>query len=214
MIAYCINTANESRSYIQPLLDRLIKCKQPQDEIVVVDDYSANEETLKVLEEYSDKISLYKRKLEGDFAAHKNYFNQVVDSNTKFIINIDADEIVSETFMYTIHEILENNPSIDLYYVPRINIVQGLTPEYAAQCGWQVNEQGYNNFPDLQGRIYRNSPEIYWKNRLHEVITGTNYHTTLPYLNEEGKIDPSFCLLHVKSMERQVSQNEKYSKMI
>jgi glycosyltransferase involved in cell wall biosynthesis len=212
-IAYCLNTANESRSYIQPLLERLIKGKQPQDEIIVVDDFSTNEETLKVIEEYSDKISLHKRKLEGSFAEHKNYFNQLVSSETKFIVNLDADELVSEVFMNTIHEILENNPSIDLYYLARINIVQGLTPEYVAQCGWTVNEQGYIQFPDVQGRVYRVSPEIYWKGSVHEVISGTNYHTTLPYLDSDGKIDPSFCLLHVKSLSRQQAQNEKYSKM-
>jgi glycosyltransferase involved in cell wall biosynthesis len=179
--------------------------------VLVLDDYSQDEETLKVLEEFSDRVTIYKHKLQGDFSEHRNWVHQFCKGD--YIIMLDADELVSEVFMNTIHEIIENNPDVDLYYLPRINIVQGLTPEYAAQCGWTVNEQHMIQFPDRQGRIYKNSPSIQWVGKVHEVISGTTYHTTLPYLDDTGKIVPDYALLHIKSIERQQSQNEKYSKM-
>ena len=50
--------------------------------------------------------------------------------------------------MKNIKEILEVNPSIDLYWVPRVNTVEGLTQEHINKWGWQINEKGWVNFPD------------------------------------------------------------------
>ena len=65
---------NEDESF-EKLLHRLIEYKQPQDEIVVLDDYSDNEKTRAILDYFhsTDDIKLDQRSLAGDYATQKNY---------------------------------------------------------------------------------------------------------------------------------------------
>ena len=55
-ISYSILTHNETTT-LEKLLKFLIKYKQPQDEIVILDDYSDNEKTKAILDDYSKKLS-------------------------------------------------------------------------------------------------------------------------------------------------------------
>lgn len=211
-ISYLIGTKNEGVVYLTPLLERLIKYKQREDEIVIVDDYSDDPSTLQTLEKYKDHITVYKRKLEDSFADHKNYMSSLAKGD--FIFNIDADELPNETLLQTIKEIIINNPNVDLYHVPRINIVHGITPEYIAQMGWKQNDKGWINYYDPQGRVYRNTPNIKWVNKIHEKISGHKEETYLPAFDSEGNIVTDYCLLHVKQFQRQLDQNLKYEKMM
>ena len=205
-ISYCVTTHNEGAVYIKPLLDRLLKHLQPEDEIVVVDDFSTEETTVKVLEEYKDRISLYQHALDNDFAAQKNYAKSKCTKD--YIFFIDADENLHENLLLTLKEVLLNNDKVEMFLVPRINIVQGLTPEHVQKWGWHVNEKGYVNYPDLQTRIVLNKPEIQWKNKVHEVLTGHSTHAVLPFETED------YCLLHIKDIKRQEAQNSKYATMM
>ena len=58
-------------------------------------------------------------------------------------------------------------------------------------------------FPDYQGRIWRNRPNILWKNPVHEVLSGYKEHTFLP-------AEEQFSFYHPKDIKRQEKQNEKY----
>lgn len=60
------------------------------------------------------------------------------------------------------------------------------------------------NYPDFQMRIYRNTPTIQWKNKVHEVLGGYRSWATLPVEDEE------FVLYHPKTIERQEKQNSYY----
>ena len=120
-----------------------------------------------------------------------------------YIFNIDADEMPNKYLIQNIKIILESNPTIDLYWVPRVNTVEGLTQEHIQKWGWQVNDKGWVNFPDYQGRIWRNRSNIRWKNPVHEVLEGYKEHTFLP---QEEK----FCFYHPKDIDRQEKQNEVY----
>ena len=97
-------------------------------------------------------------------------------------------------------EILEANPDNDIYLVPRVNTVEGLTQEHIQKWRWNVNENGWVNWPDYQWRIWKNKPEIKWKNKVHEVLDGYKTYSTLP-------AEPEFSLKHPKSIERQEKQN-------
>ncbi len=209
-ISYIIGTHNEPANYIHALLSQLIKHIDAEDEIIVVDDYSDNPETIRALSVYEDRINLHYHKLDGDFAAHKNYMNSLAKGTN--IFNIDADENVNEILLKTLKEILANNPSVEAYRVPRINLVPDITEEDMARYGWRFHPgTKYINFPDEQTRIYKNDPKISWKGAVHEQLQGFTSHTTLPAMNELGEIDPSYCLLHVKNRERQIKQNEFYA---
>ena len=70
-----------------------------------------------------------------------------------------------------------------------------------------INEEGWINFPDWQGRIFRNRPNIRWQHKVHEMITGFQTYATLP-------TDKPFCILHPKTIEKQVEQNKFYNEEI
>jgi glycosyltransferase involved in cell wall biosynthesis len=204
-ISYCITTHNEGQAYIRPLLDRLLKNLQPEDEIVIVDDFSTEESTVTILEEYRDRVSLYFNLLDNDFASHKNFAKSKCTKD--YIFFIDADENVHENLLITLKEILYNNPSIEMFMVPRINIVQGLTEQHVQRWNWNVNEKGFVNYPDPQTRIVVNKEEIKWENKVHERLVGHSTHTLLPFETED------YCLLHIKDIKRQESQNDFYEKL-
>jgi glycosyltransferase involved in cell wall biosynthesis len=202
-ISYCITTHNEGAVYIKPLLDRLLKHLQPEDEIVVVDDFSDDPSTVNVLEEYRDRVNLYFNSLDNDFAAHKNFAKSKCTKD--YIFFIDADENVHESLLITLKEILYNNPTIEMFMVPRINIVQGLTEQHVQKWNWNVNEKGFVNYPDPQTRIVINKEEIKWENKVHERLVGHSSHTLLPFETED------YCLLHIKDIKRQEAQNGFYA---
>jgi len=204
-ISYCITVHNEGSMYLEPLFQKLFKYLQPEDEIVVVDDMSDEPSTLQTLSKYEDRINYTKRKFEGDFSDHKNYAKSLCSK--EYIFFIDADENVHDSLMLTVKEILYNNPAVELYLVPRINVVAGLTEEYKNKWGWTTNEKGWVMFPDYQTRIIKNLPTIQWTGKVHERITGYTTHSALPHETED------YCLLHVKDIKRQVEQNDLYSKI-
>ena len=76
--------------------------------------------------------------------------------------------------------LLEANNQVDVFLVPRVNTVDGITQEHVTKWGWKLNERGWVNFPDFQWRIYRNTPDIYWINKVHERLTGFKSFATLP----------------------------------
>ena len=201
-ISYSILTHNEDES-LQKLLEFLVKHKDEEDEIVILDDYSDNPKTIEILDIMTSmhEMKYEQRHLLKDYAGQKNHLTRMCSGD--YIINIDADELPNKWLIQNIKPILESNPTIDLYWVPRVNTVDGLTQEHVNKWRWQVNEKGWVNFPDYQGRIWRNRPNIMWKNPVHEVLTGYKEHTFLPTEEE-------FCFYHPKEIERQEKQNNLY----
>ena len=202
-ISYSMLTHNETDSLLK-LIEFIVKHKDEEDEIVILDDYSDNEKTREILDTMGSihEIKFEQRHLLKDYAGQKNYLTRMCTGD--YIFNLDADELPNKWLMKNIKEILEANPTIDLYWVPRVNTVDGLTQEHIDKWRWQVNEKGWVNFPDYQGRIWKNRPNIMWKNKVHEVLTGYKEHTYLPAEEE-------FCFYHPKDIKRQEKQNEFYS---
>ena len=202
-ISYSILTHNETDS-LSELIQFLVKHKDEEDEIVILDDYSDNEKTKEILDTMGSiyDIKIEQRHLHKDYASQKNHLTRMCKG--QYIFNIDADELPNKWLIKNIKEILEANPSIDLYWVPRVNTVEGLTQEHIDKWRWQVNEKGWVNWPDYQGRIWRNRQNIRWKNAVHEVLEGYTEHTFLPQEEE-------FCFYHPKDIGRQEKQNEFYS---
>ena len=202
-LSYSILTHNETDS-LSELIQFLVKHKDEEDEIVILDDYSDNEKTKEILDTMCSiyEITFDQRNLHKDYANQKNALIRMCKG--EYIINIDADELPNKWLIQNIKSILETNPTIDLYWVPRVNTVEGITQDHMQQWGWNVNEHGWINFPDYQGRIWRNRPNILWKNKVHEVLTGYKEHTFHPAEEE-------FCFYHPKDIDRQEKQNEFYS---
>jgi len=205
-ISYSILTHNETVSLMK-LIDFLLEHKDEEDEIVILDDYSDNEKTSAYLDVVCSihEIKFEQRHLLKDYAGQKNYLTRMCSG--KYIFNLDADELPHKYLIKNIKEILEANPTIDLYWVPRVNTVDGLTEEHIQKWGWKVDENGWINFPDYQGRIWRNRPNIRWEKPVHEQLTGYKEHSFLPQ-------EENFCFYHHKEIDRQEKQNEFYEKII
>ena len=204
-ISYSILTHNETDSLLE-LIHFLMDYKDEEDEVVILDDYSDNPTTVEILDSMCSiyEIKFEQRHLLKDYSGQKNYLTRMCSGD--YIINIDADELPNKWLIENIKSILASNPSIDLYWVPRVNTVDGLTQEHINKWRWNVNEKGWVNFPDYQGRIWRNRPNILWKNKVHEVLTGYKEHTYLP-------AEEQFSFYHPKTIDRQEKQNEFYSKI-
>ena len=205
-ISYAIPVCNEWKE-IEYLLEYLAKYKREQDEIVVqCDQGNTTPEVYGVLQELTERGSVTYKLIEfplnNNFAAFKN--NLKNNCSGDYIFQIDADEYPEEYLMNTIGWFIENNPDTDIFWVPRINKVNGLTQAHIDKWGWNVCPKGRVNFPDYQCRILKNTPDIKWKNKVHEVLTGHKTESHIPANSE-------FCIHHIKDIERQEKQNEFYS---
>ena len=146
-ISYSMLTHNETDS-LSELIQFLVKHKDEEDEIVILDDYSDNEKTKEILDTMVSihDIKFEQRHLLKDYGAQKNHLKNMC--NGDYIFNLDADELPNKWLMKNIKPILESNPTIDLYWVPRVNTVEGITQDHIHEWGWDINEHGWINFPD------------------------------------------------------------------
>ena len=206
-ISYGITVHNEADE-LNRLLEILIHKTDEEDEIVICDDYS-DEETQKVItswiQQYGHEdmktIKVYQRKLDRDFSAQKN--SVIENSSGDYIFHIDADEYPNETLLSQLKEILEIN-DVDLIWIPRVNIVDGITDEHIQKWGWRVSEKGWVNYPDYQARVFRNDEKIRWVRPVHEYIGGCKTYSHLPPHEE-------LSLYHPKTIDKQEEQNKFYS---
>jgi glycosyltransferase involved in cell wall biosynthesis len=200
-ISYAITACNEHVE-LDRLLNQLIEYIRPEDEIIVqIDSLNATTEVMAVLAKYHDKIhNSISFTLNGDFSSFKNNLKEHCTKD--YIFQIDADEYLSDQLIENIHQILELNPDIEVYAVPRVNTVEGLTQEHIQKWGWNVNVDGWVNYPDYQTRIFKNLPEIKWVQRVHERLVGAKISIAIP-----GGYD----LIHPKTIDRQEKQNNFYN---
>ena len=207
-ISYAITTHNETEE-INELLEFLIHNTDREDEICVLDDFS-DEKTQEVFTSWTSQygnlkpIKVEQRALNRDFASQKNYLNSMCSGD--YIFNIDADEIPHQILVEQIKDILEIN-DVDLIWLPRVNLVEGITEEHLVEWQWRMNDKGWINYPDYQARVYRNIDYIKWIKPVHEHITGCKTYSHLPP-NEE------LSLYHCKQIEKQEDQNELYRGII
>ena len=203
-ITYAITVCNEFIE-IQRLVNFLLQHKRQQDNIVILyDEANGDPEVESFLRTHSinGEFAWHKGKFDHHFANWKNKLTSLCSGD--YIFQIDADEIPHEKLIELLPEILEENIECDVIMVPRVNTVEGLTPEHIQKWGWRVDEKGWVNWPDEQWRIYKNKPEIYWVNKVHERLEGFKVWTHLPIIEE-------FALYHPKTINKQEKQNNLYN---
>ncbi|MCK9273075.1 glycosyltransferase [Candidatus Gracilibacteria bacterium] len=208
-ISYAITVCDEHVE-LEMLLGQLnisIANKEQCEVIILKDIGKTSEHITRVINKYVDKlpIKVFERKFDNDFSEHKNF---LFSNCTKdYIFNIDADEIPSSILIKQLQAQLELNNYPDLMLVARINIVKGLTQQLLKKWNWHIDDKGMINFPDWQGRIIRNSPDIKWIGKVHERIDGAKIVKYLPQ-------DEKMAFLHVKEIARQIQQNNFYETLI
>ncbi len=219
-ISYGITVYNE-HTELDNLLYHLSKHIREEDEVVVTQDISKKGDKSivqdefyaleKVLEKYEYGTYFQPKQLKvttfefrKDFSVLKNYTKKHCSGD--YIFHIDADEIPNEVLLKQLPTILEINDT-DLVWVPRINIVNGITDWHLNHWKWRQTEQGWINFPDYQARIFRNADHIKWIKPVHEVIDGAQTYSHLPPHEE-------LTLKHEKDIVRQEMQNKLYDTII
>jgi hypothetical protein len=205
-ISYLVTTKNGTNQ----LKDLLVCIEKYIDgnECVVLDDYSDNGDTIKILEEYKQKMGfvVIQHVLNNHYSNHKNYGKSMCHGS--YIFQIDDDELPNETLMKNIIPIISSNPDVECFLIPRINDFIGVTEEHARHWGWKLTKcKGKNivNFPDYQFRLFKNIERLRWERPLHEKIEGALITTKLPDEYE-------WSLLHTKTIEKQVATNLRYNK--
>jgi hypothetical protein len=203
-ISYAITVCNEFLE-IQRLVTFLLNHKRPQDNIVILyDELNGDKEIENFLRTHSinGEFVWHKGKFDLHFANWKNKLTSLCSGD--YIFQIDADEMPNELLIKHLPPVLELNPDNEVYLVPRVNTVEGLTDEHIAKWGWHVMANGWVNWPDYQWRIWKNKPEIKWMNKVHEKLEGFTTYSHLPADTE------AFCLYHPKTIQKQVKQNNLY----
>jgi hypothetical protein len=202
-ISYAITVCNEFVE-IQKLVNFLKQNKRQQDEIVILyDQRNGNEEIatwLTKMNKYPN-IQFWRGFFDGHFADWKNKLTEYCVGD--YIFQIDADEFPHESLIAALPQILESNPDNEVYLVPRVNTVDGLTQHHIDRWMWNVNKDGWVNWPDYQWRIWKNKPEVKWVNKVHEKLDGFKTFAPLPAQEQ-------LALYHPKTIQRQERQNAYY----
>jgi len=205
-ISYAITVCNEFVE-IQRLVNHLLKHKRAQDNIVILyDQVNGDPEIESYLRSHSinGEFAWHKSDFKGHFADWKNELNSHCTGD--FIFQIDADELPCTPILESLPFLLEQNPEVEVYLVPRVNTVKGLTDEHIEQWRWNVNSEGWVNWPDYQWRVYKNTPSIKWKNKVHEVLEGFKQYAHLP-------MEEDYSLYHPKTIQKQEKQNNYYDSL-
>ena len=206
-VSYGITVHNEHEE-LNKLLEVLVHKTDPEDEIVICvdgNDEKVQEVITNWVQQYGHDdmktIIVYNRKLDGNFADHKN--SVIEKSSGDYIFHIDADEYPHEILLKQLKQILEIN-DVDLIWIPRVNTIDGMTEEHIKRWGWRVTENRWVNYPDYQARVFRNHKDIRWTRPLHEHIVGCKTYAHLPPHEE-------LSLYHPKTIQKQEQQNLFYN---
>jgi hypothetical protein len=200
-ISYAVCVCNEDRE-LNSLINFLLKVKDEEDEInILVDSKNVTPEVREVLKSHGDKIIVNEREFDGKFSDHRNY--HATKCTGDYIFAIDADEMPQEALITNIKSF-----DGDIMYIPRINICPGYTADWITDYKFNLNEMGFINWPDYQGRYYKNNGEIKWSNDLHEKLEGPNP-------DKVAMLDakPLVALWHIKTIERQDKQRAYYESL-
>ena len=241
-VSFTILTHNETVS-LKALIDQLLSTKQKTDEIIIVDDFSDNKETIEILEWAKTivGVSVYYNKLNGNFSEQKNFAASKCIND--YIFNIDADELAETKLLESYREILHINPDAEMFLLPRVNKVNGLTLNHVTNWRWNItalpaeieeesitfDSEKYKLLKTFNliiennnGVIKYNTPIINWPDfqsriykRNDKIIWRNKVHETIVGYTKYARFpaDKRFALLHTKDIKKQEKQNELYTEI-
>ena len=202
-ISFAITVCNELEE-IKRLVPFILKHKRIQDEIVVLYDHkNGDEEVINFLLPYNKLPNVQSWRgfdFDNNFADWKNKLSDYCEGD--YIFQLDADEMISEYMVKNVSEIVSLNPEVELFLLPRINTVEGITDEHIKTWNWKLDNKGRINYPDYQGRLYKKG--LLWEGKVHERIVGVKHYSLLPSDEE------LYCIQHHKNIGKQEKQNNLY----
>jgi hypothetical protein len=164
-ITYAI-TINDELNSVKRLMHTLSECKEKDSEIIAVHCYSqtedmANPTHIEIKDYLLNNTDTYcDYKFDNNVADLKNY---IISLSTKdYIFLLDADEYLTTQTLALWNNVIKNEPQYDVFWTPRVNIVEDLTKNDIEKLGLKVNEKNWINWPDNQPRIFKNNGKVKW----------------------------------------------------
>ena len=129
-ITYAI-TINDELNSVKRLMHTLFECKEKDSEIIAVHCYSqtediANPTHIEIKDYLLNNTDTYcDYKFDNNVADLKNY---IISLSTKdYIFLLDADEYLTTQTLALWNNVIKNEPQYDVFWTPRVNIVEDLT---------------------------------------------------------------------------------------
>lgn len=180
-ISATIITKNEATN-----IEATLKALDFVDEIIIVDSHSTDA-TISIAEKYQAKV------FQRDFKNYGNQKNNAADlASGPWILNVDADEVVSPELKESIRKIINQNPD-DIFELDRLNYY----------CGKPIKFGGW--YPDYNIRLYKKDLARWTEPHVHERLEKND---KLPPKRIEGKLHH----YTFSSIEDQVNRNTRYAK--
>lgn len=137
-VSYAITICNELEEF-KNLFNIINNNKSVDDEIIILfDTYNGTNEVHEYLDTLENVKIIKDHSFNGHFDIWKNKINQ--HSNCDYIFQLDADEFIGDEFIKVLNKFLELNENIDLFYLPRINIVKGITKKHFEKWNWHYTK--------------------------------------------------------------------------
>jgi len=178
-VTVTIITLNEEKN-----IERCLQSLRFADEIVVVDAFSSDG-TLEICRKYTDKV--FQEEWRG-YGAQKNLC--AAKAENRWILNIDADEVVSPACADEIREKLAAGDSHSVYCFPRKNYFGSRWVRFG---GW---------FPDRISRLYDRERVSFSESRVHERL--------VPDVGR-GNMNEAIEHYSFSGMEDYIARQNKYS---
>lgn len=173
----------------------------PVDKLLIVFDGSLQDDVFfeKLME--TGELVL-EHKVDGDFAAHRNYALKFMPKGA-WVIMLDADEMISPSFIINMRELLNSfkfdNSPIDLIRLSRIN-TYGETSDNPPTIT-EFPPKTFN-YPDFQGRVFKNNGKCLFVGKIHEMITS--------YTEDLNLDDSTYWIIHHKTRAMQEKRDKFY----
>jgi len=133
-------------------LERCLQSVHWADEIVVVDSGSTDA-TLEIARRFTDRVIVRPFRGFGEQKAAA-----LAETSGDWVLNLDADEAVSEELASQIQKLLNGSPKACGYVTPRLTYYLGRPIRH---CGW---------YPDYQLRLFARQHGRYPQRRVHERV--------------------------------------------
>lgn len=179
-ISYCVTVCNEINELIR-LTNFILPYIKLGDELLiqydtdsVTDDVKNYLDSLKTSE--PEKVTVVSHPLNNNFAQFKN--NLKNNARGVYILQLDADELISNSFMGDLHDIIEENNGVDLFFMPRLNTVDGITESHINKWGWKITKN-----TDITGesKIDIDSDEYKYLQKMKYIIDEDEYTSIVKY---------------------------------
>lgn len=180
---------------------RCIKSLEFCDEIIVIDDHSIDK-TVEIAERLGAKV--YKRRLNGDFAAQRNY--AISKAKNDWVLFVDADEVISKNLKTELLDIDNKLLNYVGYFIKRRDIFMGKKLKYGESGNIKLLRLG-NKFAGI------------WKRKVHEYwdingeigqLQGKLIHFPHRTLREFIEHISKYSMIHSKENEKEGKEQNIY----